>query len=99
MSNQEIRIIVEDCQTAIGTLLVAAKDDNSHVKGFVHERDVEEMQERFDQWAGNLGALQASELPLSLEYRLRNSPMVKNIILRTLTDLYDSLQAGRSPQL
>lgn len=99
MDNQEIRNIAQDCQTSIATLLATAKDDDSHVKDLVNERDVEEIQERFGQWVGNLGALQASKSPLSLEYRLRNSPMVKNVILKTLTDLYDSLQAGRNPSL
>lgn len=94
MGDQEIRNIANNCQTTIATLLDTTKDGDSHVKDLVNERDVEEMQERFDQWVGNLGALQASKSPLSLEHRLRNSPMVKNVILRTLADLYDSIQAG-----
>lgn len=97
MGDQEIRNIAKGCQTAIAVLLAATKDDDSHVKDLVNEREIEEMQERFDQWVGNLGALQAPKSPLSLEHRLRNSPMVKNVILRTLADLYDSVQSGWNP--
>ncbi|RSM01593.1 hypothetical protein CEP52_008511 [Fusarium oligoseptatum] len=94
MGDQEIRNIAKGCQTAIATLLAATKNDDSHVRDLVNERNVEEMQERFDQWAGNLGAFQAPKLTLSLEHRLRNSPVIKNAILRTLADLYDSVQAA-----
>ncbi|KAJ3459553.1 hypothetical protein MRS44_015626 [Fusarium solani] len=52
MGDQEIRNIAKGCQTAIAVLLAATKDDDSHVEDLVNEREIEEMQERFDQTAG-----------------------------------------------
>ncbi|KAI1502966.1 WD40-repeat-containing domain protein [Biscogniauxia marginata] len=94
MGGQEIPEIVKDCQTAIASLFTATKDYDSRVKDIVNERDVQQIQERFDQWAGNLGALQSTKSRLSLEHRLRNSPFTKNAIRKMLMDLHDSVQTA-----
>jgi len=97
MGDQRIPEIAIDCQNAIANLLAAAKSEDCCVKDFLHGRDVQQMQERYDQWAGNLGALQPFESSLSLEHRLRDSPLVRNSILSTLLNLYASVKTGRNP--
>jgi hypothetical protein len=46
-------------------------------------------------WAGNIGALQDSHLPTSLEYRLREAPKLVTRILNILEDVSDSLEDGK----
>lgn len=83
-----------DCQSTFNKLLVAATDEGCCAKEFLHSRDVQQMQDRFNQWAGNLGALQSSESPLSLEHRLRDAPLVRESILNSLKNLHGSIQAA-----
>ncbi|KAK2759476.1 hypothetical protein FQN54_002954 [Arachnomyces sp. PD_36] len=83
-----------DCQKGIANLLVAVEADDCCVKDVLRPRDVLQMQERYDQWAGNLGALQNFKSESSLVHRLRHAPLVGESILRTLTDLLASGQAG-----
>ncbi|RYP19528.1 hypothetical protein DL767_009626 [Monosporascus sp. MG133] len=52
------------------------------------------MLERFEQWSGNLGALQPPESPLSLQHRLRDSLSVRSAMLKTLHDLRDSIASA-----
>lgn len=87
--------IAIECQRKIGDLLAVTKSEDCSVKEFLHVRDVERIQDRYNQWVDNLGALQHFESPLSLDYRLQDAPMIKTAILNTLTDLDSSLQAGK----
>lgn len=87
--------IAIECQKDIAVLLAATISEDSRVKNFVHGRDVQQTQERYDQWAGNLGALQHFESPLSLEHRLRDAPLIRESILNTLENLHVSIQAGK----
>ena len=89
--------ITLDCQSSIKNLLIAATSDECCVKNLLPSRDVQHMQDRFNQWAGTLGALQSFESPLSLEHRLRDAPWVKESILHSLSDLNGSIQAGKTP--
>ncbi|KAG6365669.1 hypothetical protein INS49_007280 [Diaporthe citri] len=45
-------------------------------------------------WAGNLGSFQDPESRLSLEYRLRNTPLIRDAILQLLADLRDSARSA-----
>lgn len=87
--------IAIDCQKDIAVLLAATISEDSRVKDFLRGRDIQQMQERYDQWAGNLGALQQLGSPLSLEYRLRDAPLIRESILNTLENLHISMQAGK----
>jgi hypothetical protein len=83
------------CREAIIKLLTAATAEGCCVKEFLPIRDLHLMEERYNQWAGNMGALQDDKSPLSLDCRLRNAPLVRDSILNTLTDLDDSVKAGK----
>lgn len=89
--------IATECQKDFAQLLAVANSEDSCVKGVLYGRDVQQMQERYNQWAGNLGALQHFESPLSLELRLQDAPLVRESILYTLKDLHVSIQAGKRP--
>ncbi|KUI59501.1 U3 small nucleolar RNA-associated protein 21 [Cytospora mali] len=88
MDNQDTAVLSTDCQTALCNLVAAVKGPFS--PNLVDLRESESFQERFDQWAGNLGAFQAPESPLSLEHRLRNNAQVRDVILKLLVDLLTS---------
>ena len=92
-----IATVTLDCQTSISNLLAAVTGDGYCASDILHSRDVEQMQDRFNQWAGNLGALQSLESSKSLEYRLRDAPLIRDSILHSLADLSSSIQAGRVP--
>ncbi|KAM0801423.1 ankyrin repeat-containing domain protein [Usnea florida] len=83
-----------DCQSDFTSLKAAASGEGCRAVDFLHSRDIQQLQDRFNQWAGNLGALQPFESPLSLEHRLRNAPIVRESILRILTDLHETMQAA-----
>ena len=91
-----IETVTLDCQTNISNLLAAVTGDGCFASNVLHSRDVEQMQDRFNQWAGNLGALQSLASPKSLEYRLRDAPLIRDSILHSLADLSSSVQAGKS---
>lgn len=88
METENIRVRSIACQEALIALLAGAKTQPRSV--IVDLREVENYHERFDQWAGNLGAFHVPESRLSLEYRLRNNPIIRDAILRLLADLRDS---------
>jgi hypothetical protein len=100
MEDQEapkVATIAISCKDGFANLLAAATTEDCCAKDFLRDRDIQQMQERYTQWAGNLGALQHFKSPLSLEHRLRDAPLVRDSLLNTLTDLHDSIQAGRNP--
>ncbi len=90
-----IAAIAINCRSSITDLLVAATDECCCARDILAPRDVEQIQDRFNQWAGNLGALQPFESPLSLEQRLRDAPLVRESIINSLSDLDSSVQAGK----
>ena len=90
----KLNAIAISCRKDIDDLLAVANRADCCVKEFLPVRDVRQYQDRFEQWAGNLGALQHSESPKSLDHRLRDSPMIKNFVLNTLHELDVSVQTG-----
>lgn len=93
----KIEEIATECQKDIDILLEAAISEQSCVKGFLRGRDIQQMKERYEQWCGNLGALQHFKSFLSLEHRLQDAPLVRESILNTLKDLRDSIKIGKRP--
>ena len=69
------------------------------MKDFLDGKDIKIIEERFDQWAGNLGALHKPTSPLSLEYRLRDAPLVRTSIINFLVDLHTSVRDGKFPMV
>lgn len=90
--------IATECQNDFARLLAVTNSQDSCVKGVLNGRDVQQMQERYDQWAGNLGALQHFQSSLSLELRLQDAPLVRKSILNTLEDLHVSVHDGKCPE-
>ncbi|MCJ1369865.1 hypothetical protein MMC20_001077 [Loxospora ochrophaea] len=91
---EDIAAISRDCQSGLITLLAAATSEDCQARHIVHPRDVQQVRDRFDQWAGNLGALQPFKSPRSLEHRLREVPLVRDSIFSVLIDLRSSVQAA-----
>lgn len=79
------------CQKELLSFVTATKYSASDL---VEHREVENIQERFDQWAGNLGAFHLPQSRLSLEYRLRNNLQVRKLIERLLDDLFISINSA-----
>ena len=86
----------KSCQMGLTNLLQAAKDENTCARYLIHTKDVQQVHDRFHQWAGNLGALQPFESALSLEHRLREAPIIRQSILSSLMDLDSSIQNGQN---
>lgn len=88
MDTETIKVRSIACQEALLAFVAGAE---SQVRSAIVDlREVENHQQRFDQWAGNLGAFQDLESRLSLEYRLRNSPLIRDAVMHLLADLRDS---------
>lgn len=87
MEQPTIRILASKCQREFAALISASSE-------LVARREVSLLHERFEQWAGNLGAFQDPESHLSLEYRLRDAASVSRRIFDILKNLFDSLHAG-----
>jgi hypothetical protein len=49
---------------------------------------------RYDLWARNIAAAQPSQLPTSLEYRLRSDGNARKIVLKALGYVIESLEMG-----
>lgn len=92
MERPHINALSHRCKEGFAALLAAVTQQ--HSEDLVDSRDVARLQERFDQWAGNLGALQQPSSPLSLEHRLRDAVLVSHYISDVLKSLCDSLHAG-----
>ncbi|KAL3465651.1 hypothetical protein BJX64DRAFT_252236 [Aspergillus heterothallicus] len=93
MANVNLQDMAVKCQTAIENLVIVAYGGGNHAEATPDHREIGQLRDRYDQWACNLGALQPSSSPLSLEHRLQNSPIVSNIVAAKLLDLHISLQA------
>lgn len=52
---------------------------------------------RFRVWCGNIGALQKGHS--SLDYRLRDSPLLSSNVLKLLKELQDNIEAGNLKSL
>jgi hypothetical protein len=94
-SGTAVSTIASVCQKTIADFLAATTAEDCKAKDFLPSRDVQHMEERYSQWAGNMGALQDAKSSLSLECRLRDAPLVRDSILNTLIDLVASIKAGK----
>lgn len=92
METGTMRIRSIACKESLVALAAGAQSQDR--ASIVDIREAENHQERFDQWAGNLGAFHDPESKLSLEHRLRNSPIIRDAILRLLVDLRDSARSA-----
>lgn len=92
MDNETIKVRSIACQEALLAFVTGAESQPR--SAIVDLREVENHQQRFDQWAGNLGAFHDPESRLSLEYRLRNTPLIRDAILHLLADLHDSARSA-----
>ncbi|KAI0107771.1 hypothetical protein GGR51DRAFT_515003 [Nemania sp. FL0031] len=90
-SNNLIPNLVKECYESLSKLLKITQDEACPVRDSLGDCDIEHMLERFKQWSGNLGALQPPDSLLSLEHRLRDSPVVRGAILKILCNLQDSI--------
>ena len=94
MSDQEIPQVAQSCDTILSELVNATKStDNGEIFG-ISQRDVQQIQERYQQWAGNIGALQPSGSTRSLAYRLRTDSSVRIAVWKMIRDLQSSAQIG-----
>ena len=75
---------------------IASKDqhslDNNRAK---HHATIEDAQERYELWAGNLGAKHTATSTRSLEYRLRDAIPVKTRICELLDEILGLQQTCR----
>lgn len=95
LESQSIPKLALSCKTLLRHLQTALDRDPCSLAHFLPLQDIRHVQERYEQWAGNLGALQSSNVPSSLEHRLIDAPIVRTSILRTLLTLESSIVAGR----
>ena len=51
--------------------------------------------DRYRIWAGNIGAFQEAQSPVSLDYRLRAQPKIANQIIELLEDVEEALKDGK----
>lgn len=87
-----IRLGTAVCVRAFQTLSasLSSADGDS-----VYLIDADELQDelgRFRVWSGNLGALQKGHS--SLDYRLRDSPLLSSNVLKLLSELENNLSEG-----
>ena len=94
MESFNLYAVTMSCLENMRNLVAVADRVDCCVKEFLPVRDLRQFKDRFEQWAGNLGALQHTKSPKSLDHRLRDSPTIKNFVLSTLHELDVSVQAG-----
>ena len=63
-------------------------------RSMINTEALEDEQGRFRVWSGNLGALQKGHS--SLDYRLRDSPLLQTNVLKLLHELGTNLSEGMS---
>lgn len=56
---------------------------------------VKELSDRFEQWVGNLGALQAPDSHLSLDYRLKEAKDLRETVFGILNTMLKVLSNGK----
>jgi hypothetical protein len=71
-------------------------DDTIHEQDRFHQSVLQDNLDRFNLWAGGLGALHSPSDPRSLEHRLRKAPQVKTRVNDLLAELSRSLREGKS---
>ena len=89
-----IRLGTAGCVHAFQTLLTVIAADQSSLKNQIDKEALGDELGRFRVWSGNLGALQKGHS--SLDYRLRDSPLLSSNVLKLLAELKGNLTEGRA---
>ncbi|EXF81271.1 regulator of conidiation-1 [Colletotrichum fioriniae PJ7] len=101
MVGPEISQAARRCYDSLSSLAQEFETSRNTWEHELTERDFAQLLERFEQWAGNLGALRQLSSRLSLDHRLRDSPTVRAPISSMLEDLNESARmeivSGRRP--
>ncbi|KAK1489099.1 hypothetical protein CTAM01_11248 [Colletotrichum tamarilloi] len=103
MASPEISQAARRCYNSLSSLAQEFEKSRNTWEHELTERDFAQLLERFEQWAGNLGALRQPSSKLSLDHRLRDSPTVTASIFSMLEDLNESAKmateivSGRRP--
>ncbi|KAI3543764.1 regulator of conidiation-1 [Colletotrichum filicis] len=94
MAGPEISQAARRCHDSLSSLAQEFETSRNTWEHELTERDFAQLLERFEQWAGNLGALRQPSSKLSLDHRLRDSPTVRASIFSMLEDLNESAKMG-----
>ncbi|KAI3556961.1 regulator of conidiation-1 [Colletotrichum abscissum] len=101
MAGPEISQAARRCHDSLSSLAQEFETSRNTWEHELTERDFAQLLERFEQWAGNLGALRQPSSKLSLDHRLRDSLTVRASIFSMLEDLNESAKmeivSGRRP--
>jgi hypothetical protein len=82
------------CLKAFGRAQQALSAAPQDLSGLIRKEALADEVGRFRVWSANIGALQKGHS--SLDYRLRESPLVHENILKLLRELFDCVQEGQS---
>ena len=82
------------CIRSFQTLSAALLAHDVVFRSVINNEALEDEQGRFRVWSGNLGALQKGHS--SLDYRLRDSPLLQTNVLKLLNELGTNLSEGMS---
>ncbi|KAF2181759.1 hypothetical protein K469DRAFT_691838 [Zopfia rhizophila CBS 207.26] len=89
MSTSTIRLGAAGCFRAFQSLFATLRKSDSAFKQPIDSEALEDEFGRFRVWSGNLGALQRGHS--SLDYRLRDSPLLQSNTLKLLEELNNNL--------
>ena len=89
-----IRQGTAECIRSFQTLSAALLAHDVVFRSMINTEALEDEQGRFRVWSGNLGALQKGHS--SLDYRLRDSPLLQTNVLKLLNELGTNLSEGMS---
>ena len=84
--------IGKNCLIHFKQIYAVLSKPDSRYRSDISCADVLDELGRFKVWAGNIGALQPTEMTSSLEYRLRETARTRQYVLDCLEDLQGSLQ-------
>lgn len=83
-----------ECIQIFKELRAALTDSETASKAGITLTDCDDQLEKFKSWANNLGALQRTSAPSSLDQRLKLAPTISKQILQLLEDLKEAISDG-----
>lgn len=95
MSASAAHVATSSCLEAFGALRSHLQAAKPELAAQVPDADVEDEFGRFRLWAANIGALSRGHS--SLDYRLRDAPLVLEGALKLLNELQQELHQSRRP--
>ena len=95
MSASEAHVATSSCLEAFGALRSHLQAAKPELAAQVPDADIEDEFGRFRLWAANIGALSRGHS--SLDYRLRDAPVVLEGALKLLNELQQELHQSRRP--